>query len=171
MVPPLRKPSDARALWRSTLRGKVDVVASDHAPHSLEEKSVGDVWKSRPGIPGLETTLPLLLTKASRGEIGLNGVVRVLAENPARIFGLRKKGRLAAGMDGDVALIDPNERFRIDSSKFYSKAHFSPFDGLQCVGRAAMTIVSGHVVYDRGEIVEKNRGMIMTREVRPRGSS
>jgi len=171
MVPPLRRPSDARALWRSTLRGHIDIVASDHAPHSLEEKTSGDAWQVRPGIPGLETTLPLLLTKVNRGEISLNRLVPLLAENPARIFSLPRKGRIAAGMDGDVVLIDPKERFRIDSSKFYSKAHFSPFDGLECIGRPAVTIVSGHVVYDRGEIIEKNRGMVMTREVRPRGSS
>ena len=171
MVPPLRRPSDARALWRSTLRGHIDIVASDHAPHSLEEKTSGDTWQVRPGIPGLETTLPLLLTKVNRGEISLNRLVPLLAENPARIFSLPRKGRIAAGMDGDVVLIDPKERFRIDSSKFYSKAHFSPFDGLECIGRPAVTIVSGHVVYDRGEIIEKNRGMVMTREVRPRGSS
>ena len=171
MVPPLRRPSDARVLWRSMLRGQVDIVASDHAPHSLEEKTAGDAWQVRPGIPGLETTLPLLLTKVNRGEISLNRLVQVLAGNPARIFGLNRKGRINAGMDGDLVLIDPKERFRIDSSKFYSKAHFSPFDGLQCVGRPAMTIVSGHVVYDRGEIVEKNCGMVLTSEVRPRGSS
>lgn len=170
-VPPLRRPSDARALWRSTLRGQIDIVASDHAPHSLEEKTGSDAWAVRPGIPGLETTLPLLLTKVSRGGISLDRLVQVLAENPARIFGLQKKGRIAAGMDGDIVLIDPKARFRIDSSKFYSKAHFSPFDGLQCVGRPALTIVSGHVVYDRGEIVEKNCGKVVTREVRPRGSS
>jgi len=87
--------------------------------------------------------------------------VALLAENPARIFGLRGKGRLEVGMDGDLVLIDPKARFKIDSSKFYSKAHFSPFDGFKCVGRPAVTMVAGHVVYDRGEIVEENQGKIV----------
>lgn len=171
MVPPLRKTGDARALWKSLAGGRVDVVASDHAPHSLEEKTATDVWGVKPGIPGLETTLPLLLTRVNRREISLNRIVQALAENPARIFGLRGKGRLAAGTDGDIVLINPKERFRIDSSTFYSKAHFSPFDGLECVGRPVMTIVSGRIVYDRGTIVEKNRGEVVTSEVRPRSSS
>ena len=171
MVPPLRKTSDTRALWRSLVGGKADVVASDHAPHSLEEKTASNVWAVKPGIPGLETTLPLLLTKVNRGEIALTRIVRALAENPARIFGLQGKGRLAAGMDGDLVLIDPKERFRIDSSTFHSKAHFSPFDGVECVGRPVMTIVSGRVVYDRGETVEKNHGQVVTSGVRARSSS
>jgi len=171
MVPPLRKRSDARALWRSTLRGQVEMVVSDHAPHTVEEKTAPDIWTVRPGIPGLETTLPLLLTRVHRGEVSLPQLVRLLAGNPAKIFGLKKKGCLATGMDGDVVLINPKEPFRIDSSRFYSKARFSPFDGFECVGRPMMTIVSGCVVYDRGEIVERNRGKVLTAEVRPRSSS
>lgn len=171
MVPPLRKTSDARTLWRALAGGRVNVVASDHAPHSLEEKTATDVWAVKPGIPGLETTLPLLLTRVKRREISLNRIVQALAENPARIFGLQGKGRLAPGTDGDIVLINPKERFKIDSSTFYSKARFSPFDGLECVGRPVTTIVSGRIVYDRGEIVEKNRGEVVTSEVRPRSSS
>jgi dihydroorotase len=165
MMPPLRKLSDTKALWRAMLRSEIDIVASDHAPHTLEEKALKDVWSIRPGLPGLETTLPLLLTKAHRGELTLTRLVQLLAEKPAHLFGLQRKGHLAVGMDGDVVLVDPKARFRIDSSKFYSKAHFSPFDGFECVGVPAMTIVAGHVVYDRGVIVEKNQGKIVGRGV------
>jgi dihydroorotase (multifunctional complex type) len=171
MLPPLRSIEDARTLWRSMLRDEIDMVASDHAPHSIEEKTASAIWAIRPGIPGLETTLPLLLTKANHGQISLTKILRLLAEHPAKIFGLKRKGRLAVGMDGDVVLIDPKERFRIDSSTFYSKAHFSPFDGARCVGRPVTTIVLGHVVYDHGEIIDRNRGKITTREVRARDSS
>jgi dihydroorotase len=165
MMPPLRKISDTKALWRAMLRSEIDIVASDHAPHTLEEKASKDVWSIRPGLPGLETTLPLLLTKTHRGELTLTRLVQLLAEKPAHLFGLQRKGHLAVGMDGDVVLVDPRARFRIDSSKFYSKAHFSPFDGFECVGAPAMTIVAGHVVYDRGVIVEKNQGKIVGRGV------
>lgn len=161
MVPPLRRHGDTKALWRAMLRGDIDIVASDHAPHSLEEKSARDVWTVRPGLPGLETTLPLLLTRVHRNEITLAALVKLLAKNPARVFGLQGKGRLEEGMDGDLALIDPKARFKIDSSKFYSKAHFSPFDGVECVGRPVVTIVAGRVVYDRGEVVEENQGKIV----------
>jgi dihydroorotase (multifunctional complex type) len=166
MVPPLRRQSDASALWRAMLRSEIDIVASDHAPHTLEEKTAKDVWTVRPGLPGLETTLSLLLTKVHRGELTLARLVQLLAEKPAHVFGLQGKGRLQVGMDGDLVLIDPKARSKIDSSKFYSKAHFSPFDGFKCVGQPVTTIVAGHVVYDRGEIVEKNQGKIVARGVR-----
>ena len=166
MVPPLRRESDTRALWRAMLRAEIDIVASDHAPHSLDEKLGKDVWAVRPGLPGLETTLPLLLTKVHRGELTLARLVQLLAEKPARIFGLQGKGRLQAGMDGDLVLVDTKARSKVDSSRFYSKAHFSPFDGFKCVGQPVTTIVAGHVVYDRGEIVERNQGKIVTRGVR-----
>jgi len=166
MVPPLRRESDMRALWKAMLRAEIDIVASDHAPHSLEEKSGKDVWAVRPGLPGLETTLPLLLTKVHHGELTLARLVQLLAEKPARIFGLQGKGCLQAGMDGDLVLVDPKARSKVDSSKFYSKAHFSPFDGFKCVGQPVTTIVAGHIVYDRGEIVERNQGKIVARGVR-----
>jgi len=166
MVPPLRRQSDTSALWRAMLRSEIDIVASDHAPHTLEEKTAKDVWTVRPGLPGLETTLPLLLTKVHRGELTLARLVQLLAEKPAHVFGLQGKGRLLEGMDGDLVLIDPKARFKIDSSKFYSKAHFSPFDGFKCVGQPVTTIVAGRVVYDRGEIVERNQGKIVARGVR-----
>jgi len=167
MVPPLRREGDTRALWRAMLRAEIDIVASDHAPHSLNEKSGKDVWAVRPGLPGLETTLPLLLTKVHHGELTLARLVQLLAEKPARIFGLQGKGQLQVGMDGDLVLVDPEARSKVDSSKFYSKAHFSPFDGFKCVGQPVTTIVAGHVVYDRGEIVERNQGKIVARDVRP----
>jgi dihydroorotase len=166
MVPPLRRRSDIEALWRAMLRSEIDIVASDHAPHTIGEKTSKDVWSIRPGLPGLETTLPLLLTKVHRGELTLTRLVQLLAEKPAQIFGLQRKGRLEVGMDGDLVLIDPEARSKIDSSKFYSKAHFSPFDDFRCVGQPVMTIVAGHVVYDRGEIIEKNQGSIVARGVR-----
>jgi dihydroorotase len=166
MVPPLRRHTDTKALWRAIVRSEIDIVASDHAPHTLEEKTGRDVWSVRAGLPGLETTLPLLLTRVHRGELTLARLVQLLAEKPADIFGLQGKGRLQAGMDGDLVLIDPKARSKIDSSKFYSKAHFSPFDGFKCVGQPVTTIVAGHVVYDRGEIVERNQGEIVARGVR-----
>jgi len=163
-VPPLRTARDAGWLWKSVVNGQIDAVASDHAPHTLEEKTKENVWEIKPGIPGLETTLPLLLTKQYRSEVTLGRIIEVLASGPARIFGLRRKGQLAIGMDADLTLVDPKERFRIDSSKFYSKARFSPFDGVECVGRPVLTMVAGRVVYDHGEIVEMRQGKIMTHE-------
>jgi len=107
-----------------------------------------------------------LLTKVHRGEMALTRLVQLLAEKPAQTFGLQGKGRLQAGMDGDLVLVDPKARSKVDSSKFRSKAHFSPFDGFKCIGQPVTTIVAGHVVCDRGEIVERNQGKIVARGVR-----
>jgi len=164
MGPPLRNSRDANSLWKSLIRSRIDVVASDHAPHTLEEKIREKVWDVEPGVPGLETTLPLLLTKLSRNEITLDRIIDVLASGPARIFGLQRKGQLAAGMDADVVLIDPKQHFRIDSSKFRSKVRFSPFDDVECIGQPVLTMVAGHVVYDHGEIVEMRQGKVLTHE-------
>lgn len=162
--PPLRNARDANSLWKSLIKSQIDVVASDHAPHTLEEKTKENVWRVKPGVPGLETTLPLLLTKLSRNEITLGRIIDVLASGPARIFGLQRKGQLAAGMDADLVLIDPKQHFRIDSSKFHSKARFSPFDDVECIGQPVLTMVAGHVVYDHGEIIEMRQGKILTHE-------
>jgi len=164
MVPPLRTIRDANALWKSLINGQIDVVADDHAPHTLEEKTTEDVWNLKPGVPGLETTLPLLLTKLHHDRVSLTRITEWLARRPAAMFGLKRKGRLAVGMDADLVLVDPKERFRINSAEFLSKAHFSPFDGRECVGRAVLTMVGGHVVYDHGEVVEMRQGRILTHE-------
>ncbi len=164
MVPPLRNTRDAKALWKSLINRQIDVVADDHAPHTLEEKTTEDVWNLKPGIPGLETTLPLLMTKLHHDQISLTRITEWLARRPAAMFGLKRKGRLAVGMDADLVLVDLKERFRIDSAEFLSKAHFSPFDGRECVGRAVLTMVGGHVVYDHGEVVEMRQGRVLTHE-------
>ncbi|HID17052.1 TPA: dihydroorotase, partial [Candidatus Bathyarchaeota archaeon] len=154
-LPPLRAKALADALWKETVKGGVDIIASDHAPHALEEKRGDSAWEISPGIPGLETTLPLLLTKVNLGEISLGKVVELLARRPSEIFNLKFKGELREGFDGDVTLISLRERHEIDSAKFHSKAKYSPFDGFTCVGKAAKTIVSGKLVMEDGEIIGK----------------
>lgn len=154
MVPPLRSEGERRELFEMVASGRVSLVASDHAPHTIEEKlePVGDC---PPGIPGLETTLPLFLTVASRGRLTLSRIVQLLSKAPARIFGLRSKGELIEGKDGDVVLVDLNQRSRVDPDKFLSKARYTPFEGTRTVGAVATTIVGGRIVYQDGQIVAK----------------
>src|SRR6266700_447269 len=152
MVPPLRSEQTRRSLLNSTLTGLASVIASDHAPHTIKEKDQS-ASKSPPGIPGLETTLPLMLTLVNRQQMNLSLLVRLLSENPARIFGLKSKAKLRKGADGDLVLIDLKKKSRIDSSKFFSKAKFSPFDGFKTQGAVHSTIVGGRLVYKETEIV------------------
>ncbi|TMI40098.1 dihydroorotase [Candidatus Bathyarchaeota archaeon] len=154
MVPPLRSEETRRSLLKSTLAGLSSVIASDHAPHTIKEKNQS-ASRSPPGVPGLETTLPLMLTLVNRQQMSISLLVKLLSENPARIFGFKSKAKLQKGADGDVVLVDLKKKSKIDSSRFFSKAKFSPFDEFKTQGAVHSTIVGGKVVYREGEIVTR----------------
>jgi dihydroorotase len=151
--PPLR---DKKHKLGITELAGVDIIATDHAPHTLDEKSQ-DVWHAPPGIPGLETALPLLLTRVNKGEINLDNLRRLLCENPARIFNVPHKGFIKAGMDADLVVVDLHQEGVIDPAKFHSKAKYSPFEGFEVKGMPVMTLVRGQVVMEEGE-VQENQG-------------
>jgi len=153
--PPLRTRKDVIALWSALKQGFIDALASDHAPHTVEEKEVESVWDAKPGIPGLETTLPLLLTEVSEGRLTIADLVRLTSEKPAEIFNLRNRGCLEEGNWADIVVVDINRKYKIDSSNFYSKAKYSPFDGWSVKGKPTKTFVNGQLVMDEGEIVAK----------------
>jgi dihydroorotase (multifunctional complex type) len=155
MMPPLRNRSHIEALWKGVADGWVDALGSDHAPHALSEKSAGSVWGVKVGVPGLETTLPLILTMVRKNRISLGHVVQLLSEKPAEIFSLRDRGRLEQGNNADIIVVDFNRKFRIDASKFHSKAKYSPFDGWEVQGRPVKTFVNGSLIMDEQEIVAK----------------
>ena len=152
-VPPIRSERHRRGLWRFFCDGRVDILASDHAPHTLEEKSAANAWKAASGVPGLETSLPALFTQVSKRRLTLRRLVEATATLPARIFRLGRKGVLEEGYDADVVLVDPKAKFRIRPEDFLSKAKYSPFKGMRCIGRAAYTIVNGQLVAEKGSIV------------------
>ncbi|MEM2105160.1 MAG: dihydroorotase family protein [Candidatus Bathyarchaeia archaeon] len=164
-VPPVREKSHAEALWMGVKNGVIDVVASDHAPHALAEKIADAVWNVKTGVVGLETTLPLLLTEVHRGNLSLSDVVRLMAENPAKIFSLKGRGFLGEGNSADLTVVDLKAEGKIDASKFYSKAKFSPFDGWKFKGKPVKTFVNGILIMDNGEIVANaGSGRILRRE-------
>ncbi len=152
--PPLRSRFDTSKLWRAVNDGTIDILVSDHAPHSLEEKKGENVWKVSPGIPGLETTLPLLLNQVNHGRMTWNRLVQMLAIKPAEIFGLNR-GSVQVGGVADLVIVDMDREYRIDSSKFHSKAKYSPFDGRKVKGKPTRTFVNGQLVMEEGEIVAK----------------
>jgi dihydroorotase len=153
MMPPLRSRSHIEALWKGVADGWVDALGSDHAPHALNEKSAGSVWEIKVGVPGLETTLPLMLTMVRKNRISLGHVVQLLSEKPAEIFNLRDRGRLEQGKKADIVVVDFKRKFRIDASKFHSKAKYSPFDGWEVQGRPVKTFVNGSLIMDEQDIV------------------
>jgi dihydroorotase (multifunctional complex type) len=161
-VPPIRSEEYRRQLWRLFRTGAVDILASDHAPHTLEEKTTIDAWKAASGVPGLETSLTTLFTQVSHERLSLGRLIAATATIPARIFGLRHKGVLAAGYDADVVLVDPKAKVRIRPETFLSKAKYSPFKGMSCRGKAAYTFVNGALVVERGVIVGPQAGTVIS---------
>ena len=162
MVPPLRSPRVRAGLYKKMTTGDVTILATDHAPHTIQEKKQ-DPSKSPPGVPGLETALPLMLTLINRGELSLRRLVDLLSTNPAKVFGLRSKGRLEVGADADVVLVDTKATREIDPGRFFSKAHYSPFENWKTQGTVRTTIVNGNIVYhDREIVASPGSGRVLT---------
>lgn len=154
-IPPLRQRNDVAYLWQNLQQGVIDTIASDHAPHSLEEKEAESIWDVKPGIVGLETMLPLLLTHIHKGRITLEQLVRLVCKKPAEIYGIEDRGTLETGSYADITVIDLNKEHRIDASKFRSKAKFSPFDGWKVKGAPVKTFVDGQLVMDEGTVAAR----------------
>ena len=143
MNPPLRTAADVAAIKQGLKDGTIDVIATDHAPHSTEEKSKG--FDSAPfGIIGLETAVGLSLKLVDEGALSLAEVVRKLSFNPASVLKL-KIGTLSPGADADITIIDLAEEWTVDSSCFKSKSRNTPFNGWKLKGRAMQTIVGGRL--------------------------
>lgn len=132
---------------------KVDIIGTDHAPHTILEKEE-NIWNAPPGIPGLETVLPLILTEVNRSNISFEDVRRLLCENPAEIFNLKNKGFIREGMDADFVVVDMKKEDIINPEHFHSKAHYSPFEGYKVQGLPVMTILGGKVVMNEGEVID-----------------
>ncbi|MDR4499416.1 MAG: dihydroorotase [Candidatus Scalindua sp.] len=146
--PPLRSQVDVQSIQKGLSDGIIDVIASDHAPHSLPDKKSG-----APGIIGLETTLGLVLTELVRpGIITLRDAVLKMSTNPAKIFKI-SGGSLLPGMPADVTVIDMEREWVVDINSFESKSRNCPFQGWKLKGQAVMTIVSGNIVMREGKIV------------------
>jgi len=145
MNPPLRSEQDRIAICRGLADGTIDVIATDHAPHSTLEKDV-EFDRAANGIIGLETSLALSLELVRKNILSMEQLVEKMSINPARILGLDRG--LAPGNIADITLIDPEYSYTVDAQKFLSKSRNTPFDGWKLKGRAVMTIVGGKVVFD-----------------------
>jgi dihydroorotase len=148
MNPPLRSEDRRAGMWDRLVSGEIDVVATDHAPHTRAEKDVG-LWDAPSGVPGVETMRPLLLEEARKGTISYERVRDVTAANAADIFDLPSKGRVEAGADADLVLFDPDDSREIRGADLHSKCGWTPFEGMRGVFPET-TLVRGHVVYEDG---------------------
>jgi dihydroorotase len=145
--PPLRSQDDIKALFEAVKDGVVDVFATDHAPHTIEEKDV-EFDRAPFGIDGLETAVSLILDKlVSKNIISLSRFIEMFSTKPAQILGLKDKGRIAAGADADLTILNLHKEVVVDVAKFVSKSRNNPFHGWKLKGSPTMTIIAGNVVY------------------------
>jgi dihydroorotase len=144
MNPPLRTEQDREAICQGLADGTIDVIATDHAPHSLIEKAV-EFDQAANGIIGLETSVPLALKLVDKGIIDITGLIEKMSTNPARILGLATG--LKIGQAADVTIIDPDISYRIDARRFQSRSRNTPFDDWEVKGKAVMTLVGGKIVF------------------------
>ncbi len=152
MNPPLRSAEDVLALKEALKDGTVGIIATDHAPHSLDEKNC-EYEKAAFGIVGLETALPLgIKVLVGEGWLTPSQLIEKMTINPAKMLGI-DKGSIEVGKVADITIIDPEAEYKVDVSKFASKSKNSPFDGYEVKGKIEYTIVGGKVVVEKGELV------------------
>ena len=152
--PPIREPGHAEPLWQALREGVVDMLATDHAPHSIPEKTAANVWQCCSGFPGVETAVPLMLTEVAAGRMSLAHYVKLASVAPAKAWGLYpRKGALQVGSDADIAIVDLNREGRVSAAALHSKSKVTPFDGRPLRGLPVATLVRGKVVARDGKLV------------------
>lgn len=144
MNPPLRSSNDVEALWGAVRSGDIDVLASDHAPHTQEEKAA-DVKAAPAGVPGVETMVPLMLKEVADGRLSLQRFIDMTTANPARIFGIANKGMLEEGYDADLVFVNMSDRRLILGHELHGKAGWTPYEGMEGIFPVA--------VMQRGELL------------------
>ncbi len=168
--PPIRSREDVEYLWERLLEGRLDWVVSDHACCAAELKVGGqdprdgnNIWVSKSGFGGTEYLLSGLYSEGRKRGLSLNHMARLVCWNPARRYGLNHKGDIAVGLDADLALLDPDQRFTVRASESESQQGYTPFEGMELDGKVVKTYLRGQCIYDRGNILGPARGRYQRR--------
>lgn len=157
MNPPIRSAEHVAGLWRGLASGVADVIGSDHAPHTIEEKA-RPYPASPSGMPGVQTLVPIMLTHVAEGRLSLERFIDLTSHGANRIFGLADKGRLAEGYDADLTIVDLKAERTITAEQQATRCGWTPFDGFQAKGWPMATIVRGTVVMRDGQVIAEGRG-------------
>ena len=159
--PSIKKKSDRDELWKALNDDRIDVIATDHAPHTLEEKE--NLYTSAPsGGPLVQHALIALLTQAKKGKITLEKIVEKACHNPAIIFNIENRGYLREGFFADLVLVDLNKKTTVTKENILYKCGWSPFEGTTFDASIEKTFVNGNLVYDQGKIIESSLGRKLT---------
>jgi dihydroorotase (multifunctional complex type) len=158
-TPPARETPTGDLMWERLTKGQIDLVSTDHAPSTLEQKFGSDIWDCPFGLPGVETTLTMLLDAVAQGKLTLERLVQAYSETPARLLGLYpRKGAIRAGADADIVLVDTEQEHVLKNENIVSKAGWTPYDGRRVKGRPVMTFLRGTTVAEKGEVVAEAGG-------------
>lgn len=161
MNPPLREPRDNEILWQALRDGVIDFIATDHAPHTLAEKA--QTYPNTPsGMPGVETSLPLMLTQAVEGRCTVAQVANWMSTAVAKAYKIPNKGKITQGFDADLVLVDLEKYRPVVREEMASKCGWSPFEGWNLTGWPVVTIVGGKVVFENGKLDTNVRGEALT---------
>jgi dihydroorotase len=161
MNPPLRDPRDNEILWQALLDGVIDFIATDHAPHTLAEKAQ-DYPNTPSGMPGVETSLPLMLTQAVQGRCTVAQVANWMSAAVAKAYKIPNKGKIAPGFDADLVLVDLENYRLVVREEMVTKCGWSPFEGWNLTGWPVVTVVGGKVVFENGKLDTTVRGEALT---------
>ncbi|MBI5123551.1 dihydroorotase family protein [Candidatus Roizmanbacteria bacterium] len=167
VAPALRTPEDQEKMWELVRTGEIDVICSEHTPHEWETKNQPDVWKAQSGAPGIQETLPALITGWVKRfgketlEEGLMRISQYCSLNPARIFGFSSKGFIAVGKDADLVILDPDSVWPVKKSDLFSKCGWSAYEGMKLSGRPEKVFLRGELVYNNGKIFSQPIGKFL----------
>ena len=157
MNPPIRSIKHQLGLWKGIKNGTVDVIGSDHAPHTLEEKK--NQWPHSPsGMPGVQTTLSIMLNHVNNKKLTLPKLVELLSENPCKIYDIKNKGFIKKNYDADITVIDLDKEIIIRNKNMASKSGWTPYDNMKLKGAPIATIVNGEVKMLNGKTIDKPNG-------------
>lgn len=155
--PPIRDKRHMEFLWKALLDGTVDVIGSDHAPHTLEEKAK-PYPNSPSGVPGVQTLVPLMLDQVHQNKLSLKKFVELVTENPRKVFNLKNKGRIQVGYDADFTIVDLKRTQTVEKKWLASKTGWSPFEGMSFTGWPVMTLLKGEVVVEEQTLLKPRAG-------------
>lgn len=157
MNPPIRNAPHIAGLWRGIEQGVADVLGSDHAPHTLEEKA-RPYPASPSGMPGVQTLVPVMLTHVANGRLSLDRFIDLTSHGANRVFGIAGKGRMAEGYDGDLTIVDLKAKHLLKDEDMATRSGWTPFNNFEATGKAMATIVRGRVVMRDGELQGRAHG-------------
>ena len=157
MNPPIRTKEHYNRLWVAITNNIVDVLGSDHAPHSKENKNK-EYPNSPSGMPGVQTIFPVMIDHVNNGKLSLEQLIKLMCENPCRIFGIKNKGYIKEGFDADLTIVDMNKEQVIKDEMIASKCGWTPFNNYKVKGFPVGTIVNGNLVMSEGKIISKAKG-------------